>query len=132
MTDFDTKRLPAVSDHIAPDGSNVRVLLTLKGCVMGHYELGPGQVSIAVTNQTVEELWYVLSGNGEMWRKQEGREEIIPLESSVCLSIPLGTHFQFRSFGDQALTAVGITTPPWPGPGEAIVVSGKWEPTVKA
>ena len=41
VTDFDTKRLPAASDHVAPDGSDLRVLLTLNGCVMGHYELGP-------------------------------------------------------------------------------------------
>ena len=71
-----------------------------------------------------------LSGRGEMWLKQEGREEIVPLESGVCLTIPLGTHFQFRSLGDQALAAVSITMPPWPGDGEAVVVPGTWEPTV--
>ena len=65
-----------------------------------------------------------------MWLKQEGREEIVPLESGVCLTIPLGTHFQFRSLGDQALAAVSITMPPWPGDGEAVVVLGTWEPTV--
>ena len=65
-----------------------------------------------------------------MWLKQEGREEIVPLESGVCLTIPLGTHFQFRSLGDQALAAVSITMPPWPGDGEAVVVPCTWEPTV--
>jgi mannose-6-phosphate isomerase-like protein (cupin superfamily) len=98
---------------------------------MGHYELAPGQVSKAVRNQTVEEIWFFLSGRGEMWRRQAEHEEIVPVESGVCLSIPLGTHFQFRSFGDAPLIAVGITMPPWPGPGEAIVVEGKWKPNLK-
>lgn len=132
MTNFDSKRLPVARDEVAPDGSDVRVLLGLKGGVMAHYELPPGQVSTAVTDRTVEEIWFFLSGRGEMWRKQEEREEIVPVESGVCLTIPLGTHFQFRSFGYEPLTALGVTMPPWPGEGEAIVVQGKWEPTYRS
>jgi len=128
-TNFETKRLPIAVDEVAPDGSHVRVLLGLKGGLMGHYELPPGHVSTAVTDRTIEEIWFFLSGRGEMWRKQNGREEIVPVEAGVCVTIPLGTHFQFRCFGDEPLCAVGITMPPWPGAGEAIVVQGKWEPT---
>jgi mannose-6-phosphate isomerase-like protein (cupin superfamily) len=75
-------------------------------------------------------LTFFLSGRGEMWRKQEGREEIVPIDAGICLTIPLGTHFQFRSFGDQALAALGTTMPPWPGEGEAMLVEGKWKPTL--
>ena len=130
MTAFDTKRLPIAVDEVAPDGSDVRVLLGLKGGLMGHYELAPEQVSTAVTNRTVEEIWFFLSGFGEMWRRQKGREATVPIESGVCVTIPLGTHFQFRSFGYEPLVAIGITMPPWPGEGEAIVVQGKWKPTL--
>ena len=84
---------------MAPDGSDVRILLTLKGGGMAHFEIAPGQTSKAVTHRTVEEIWFFLSGRGEMWLKQEGREEVVPVEPGVCLTIPLGTHFQFRSFG---------------------------------
>lgn len=132
MPTFDTKRLPAERDHVAPDGSDVKVLLGLESCVMAHYALAPGEVSIAVTNQTIEEIWFVLSGQGQMWRKHGERDEVTPMESGVCLSIPLGTHFQFRSFGNEPLTAIGITVPPWPGAGEAQIVRGKWEPTCHA
>ena len=97
---------------------------------MAHFELPPGQTSTAVTHRTVEEIWFFLSGRGEMWLKQEGREEIVPIDAGVCLTIPLGTHFQFRSFDDQALAALGVTMPPWPGEGEAILVEGKWKPTL--
>jgi mannose-6-phosphate isomerase-like protein (cupin superfamily) len=80
-------------------------------------------------HRTVEEIWFFLSGHGEMWRRKEGLEQVVVLEAGVCLTIPLGTQFQFRSFGDQPLCAIAVTMPPWPGDAEATVVDGKWEPT---
>jgi mannose-6-phosphate isomerase-like protein (cupin superfamily) len=129
MTNFTTKRLGVKPDAVAPDGSDVRILLELTAGGMAHFELGPGQTSIAVTHRTIEEIWFFLSGRGEMWRKQDGQDETVTVESGVCITIPLGTHFQFRSFGFEALSAIGVTMPPWPGEGEAILVEGKWEPT---
>lgn len=130
MTEFATMRLPAARDAVAPDGSDVRVLLGLTGGGLAHFELPAGQTSTAVCHRTVEEIWFFLSGRGELWRKQNGREEIVPVEASVCLTIPVGTHFQFRSFGSEALAAVGVTMPPWPGEEEAVVVQGTWPSTV--
>jgi mannose-6-phosphate isomerase-like protein (cupin superfamily) len=98
---------------------------------MAHFELAPGQTSRAVTHRTVEEIWFFLAGRGEMWRRQDGQPEtIVPVESGVCLTIPLRTHFQFRSLGTEPLAALGVTMPPWPGEGEAVIVQGRWEPTV--
>lgn len=131
MKDFNTKRLPVARDQVAPDGSDVRVLLGVGSVLMAHYELPPEYVSTAVANKTVEEIWFVLSGRGEMWRKQGTLEETVPLEYGVCVTIPLGTAFQFRSVGYEALSIVGITVPPWPSPAEARVVQGKWEPTAE-
>jgi mannose-6-phosphate isomerase-like protein (cupin superfamily) len=129
-TPFDTKRLPATRDVTAPDGSEVRVLLGLTRGSMAHFELRPGQTSKAVTHRTVDEIWFFLSGQGEMWRKQDGQPEtIVRVEPGVCLTIPLGTYFQFRSLGVEPLAAVGVTMPPWPGDDEALVVQGKWEAT---
>ena len=130
MQRFETKRLPVEPDVVAPDGSDVRVLLGLKGGGMAHFELPPGQISTAVTHKTVEEIWFFLSGRGQMWRSTDGYEEVVAIDPGVCLTIPIGTHFQFRSFGDEPLAAIGVTMPPWPGEGEAIVVEGKWNPTV--
>lgn len=125
---FATKHLPAVPDVVAPDGSDVRVLLALPGGSMAHFELAPGRTSRAVAHRTVEEIWFFLGGRGEMWRRQGEREEITPVAAGVCITIPLGTHFQFRSFGPEPLTAVAITMPPWPGDDEAYPVPGPWEP----
>jgi mannose-6-phosphate isomerase-like protein (cupin superfamily) len=126
---FRTLRLPAARDTVAPDGSDVRLLLGLKGGGMAHFELAPRQTSTAVTHRTVEEIWLFLSGRGEMWRRQGEREEIVRVERGVCVTIPLGTHFQFRCTGPEPLAAVCVTMPPWPGEGEAALVRGKWQPT---
>jgi mannose-6-phosphate isomerase-like protein (cupin superfamily) len=130
MTGFSTKRLPVVRDAVAPDGSDVRILLGVKGGGMAHFELPPGQTSTVVTHRTVEEIWFFLSGRGEMWLKRGEQEELVPVEAGTCVTIPLGTHFQFCSFGHQALAAIGVTMPPWPGEDEAILVEGRWEPTL--
>lgn len=130
MTSFASKHLPTQRDAIAPDGSDVRVLLQLAQGGMAHFELGPGQTSRAVVHRTVEEIWYFLSGRGQMWRQQNGRSDVVDVYPGVCLTVPLGTHFQFRAFGYEPLAAIGVTMPPWPGEAEAVVVSGNWEPTV--
>lgn len=130
MAEYTTTRRPEARTAVAPDGSDVRVLLGVAGGGMAEFELAAGQVSIAVTHRTVEEIWYVLRGRGEMWRRQGPREEVVRLEPGVCLTVPLGTHFQFRANGGEALAVLGVTMPPWPGADEALVVAGPWAPTV--
>jgi len=126
MSVFTTLHLPNLPDVTAPDGSSVRILSRLAGGSMAHFELPPGKTSLPVRHRTVEEIWYVLGGVGEMWRQQAEREEIVSLEAGVCLTIPLGTRFQFRATGTGPLTALAITMPPWPGEQEAEFVPGHW------
>jgi mannose-6-phosphate isomerase-like protein (cupin superfamily) len=127
---WQTKRLPADPDVVAPDGSDVRILLRLAGGSMAHFELGPGRTSVAVVHRTVEELWFFVSGRGEMWLADEEREDVVDVEPGVSLTIPVGTRFQFRALGSEPLAAVGVTMPPWPGEEEAVSVEGRWAPTV--
>ncbi|MBI5720329.1 MAG: cupin domain-containing protein [Burkholderiales bacterium] len=121
-------QLPAERTLQAPDGSDVRVLLGLSGGGMAHFSLPPHAVSAAVAHRTVEEIWFIVGGSGRMWRKQGGTEEIAELSEGTCLTLPLGTHFQFRASG-AGLAAVAITMPPWPGDGEATIVEGPWLPS---
>lgn len=123
---FDTMQLTGARDAVAPDGSDVRILLQLPGGSMAHFELAPGETSRAVAHRTVDEIWYVLGGQGEMWRSQDGRQETVALGPGTCLSIPVGTRFQFRCTGDAPLAAVAVTMPPWPGEDEAYEVPGAW------
>ena len=124
--------LPPDVDVLAPDGSEVRVLLSLSRGSMAHFLLPSGQVSRAVRHRSVEEIWYILSGHGEMWRAAGDQQEIITLAPGLCLTIPAGVGFQFRSHGNEPLAAVAITMPPWPGMEEALPARGPWTPTVAA
>ncbi len=111
----------------APDGSTVRVLLTLPGMgSMARFELRPGQVAAAVRHRTVSELWFVVEGRGQMWREQGGRSSVVELRPGLCLSLPVGTAFQFRAEDGHALSVIATTMPPWPGDGEAVPAVGPW------
>jgi mannose-6-phosphate isomerase-like protein (cupin superfamily) len=65
-----------------------------------------------------------------MWRKLGECEEIVALVPGVSLTIPTGTHFQFRCDGHEPLNAIGATMPPWLGETEAYFVEGTWQPTL--
>ena len=130
MSDFETIKLPADAAEIAPDGSAVRPLLGLASGTMAHFELAAGATSRAVAHETVEELWFVLSGHGQLWRKVGAHEDVIVLEPGVCATLPRGTHFQFRAAMDEALRIVAVTLPRWPGDDEAHFVTGHWPPSV--
>ena len=123
---FDTRSLPARPDAVAPDGSHVRVLGRVGRGSAAHFELSPGRTSIAVAHRSVDEIWFFLTGRGEMWRKNAAQEAIVPVGPGVCVTIPAGTAFQFRSLGAEPLTAFGVTMPPWPDEGDATPVEGRW------
>jgi mannose-6-phosphate isomerase-like protein (cupin superfamily) len=127
---FETKRIAAEPDAIAPDGSEVRVLCQATRGGLAVFTLPPRAVAKAVAHHTVEEVWYILSGSGRMWRKLGDYEEIVELTPGVSLTIPTGTHFQFRCDGDERLDVIGATMPPWPGESEAYFVKGAWQPTM--
>ena len=127
---FQTKRLGTRPDAIAPDGSEVRILCSVGRGSLAHFTLPPHAVSQAVAHRTVDEVWYFLSGRGQMWRRSPDVEEIVDVEPGVSITIPLGTSFQFRSLSHEPLSAVGTTMPPWPGEDEAFAVDGVWKQTV--
>jgi mannose-6-phosphate isomerase-like protein (cupin superfamily) len=127
---FDTKRVSAAPDAIAPDGSEVRLLCGSSRGGMATFTLMPGAVSKAVAHRTIEEVWYFIRGRGRLWRKSGDAEEITEVGAGISIAIPTGVHFQFRCDAAEPLEAVAATMPPWPGEGEAYVVEGKWPPTV--
>jgi len=127
---FETRNIAEAPDAIAPDGSEVRLLGSLAQGDMAAFRLPPNTVSKAVAHRTVVEIWYFTAGYGRIWRKLGDREAITEVAPGVSITIPTGTHFQFRCDGAELLEAVAVTMPPWPGADEAYFVSGRWEPTV--
>ncbi|GAA2615089.1 cupin domain-containing protein [Paractinoplanes durhamensis] len=129
---FETVALGAAPVVTAPDGSEVRPLCVLPGAgSFAHFRLSAGEVAKAVVHATVQEIWYVVGGTGTMWRRHHDVAETVELRPGLCLTIPLGTEFQFRAGAFEALEIVAATIPPWPvsSDDEATVVDGPWEPT---
>ncbi len=120
-------RRAARADATAPDGSEIRLLIGKgHGAVRAslcEVTLPAGQVSRPVWHRTVEEVWYVLEGQGRVWRcpPDAGPAAVEPAEVQAgdALAIPTGWRFQFQAGPAQALRFLCYTTPPWPGGQEA-------------
>jgi mannose-6-phosphate isomerase-like protein (cupin superfamily) len=126
-TNMQTKQLPEEYDYLAPDGTEIRLLLNMKGGGLAHCTLPPKGISLAVKHKTVDEIWYFIEGQGKMWRKQETREETTKVSPGTCITIPVGTKFQIKNTGEKPLCFIISTMPPWPGEDEAIYVQDHWE-----
>ena len=100
---FETGKIGAAPDAIAPDGSEVRLLGALSRGSMAAFRLMPGAVSRAVAHRTVEEIWCFTAGSGQMWRRLGYREEITEVAPGISITIPTSTHFQFRCDGGEPL-----------------------------
>jgi mannose-6-phosphate isomerase-like protein (cupin superfamily) len=50
----------------------------------------------------------------------------VKVNAGVSLTIPVGTHFQFRNTGAVPLRFVIATMPQWPGSDEAVRVEDHW------
>ncbi len=127
MLEFEMKPLPDNYDYLAPDQSEIRLLFTMNGGGLAHVKLPKGRVSLAVKHKTVEEIWYFVQGSGQVWRKHGNRDEVVDVQPGLCLTIPTGTHFQFRNTGSEPLCFIVSTMPPWPGSAEAERVEDFWK-----
>jgi mannose-6-phosphate isomerase-like protein (cupin superfamily) len=122
-----TVQLSANADYLAPDGSEIRLLPTMNGGGLCHCTLPGGCTSAPVVHHKVEEIWFVISGSGELWRKRGMEESTVPLAAGTSLTIPPQTAFQFRNAGHEPLCILICTMPPWPGPEEAMPADGPWK-----
>lgn len=123
---LETKQLPDKCDYLAPDGSEIRKLPWMRGGGFAHCKLPPRRTTQAVVHRYVEELWYCISGTGEIWRKLGNLNQVDTLCAGTTVTIPTGTQFQFRTTGTEPLCILISTMPPWPGPEEAVPVDGNW------
>jgi mannose-6-phosphate isomerase-like protein (cupin superfamily) len=71
-------------------------------------------------------MWFVVGGRGQVWRMLDDDEVVVEAGPGTSLSIPTGTHFQFRTVGDEPFQFIMCTMPPWPGADEAVRVPDHW------
>ena len=125
-----SKTLPEQPDAKSPAGANIRYLMDGVTGNMIHSTVPPHQVNKATVHATVSEFWYILEGQGEIWRNDGVESCVTPLVPGTAIDIPVGTAFQYRNVADIDLKLICIAMPPWPGDQEATYIEGKWQPTV--
>src|SRR6476619_234254 len=123
-----TRSFPPRADCRSPAGAEIRNLIAGETGSMIHSTVPPGQVNRAAIHATVSEFWHVLSGEGQIWRRDGIGEETTVLGRGVSSDSPVGTAFQYRCTGVDPLQFLCVTMPPWPGNEEATFIEGPWQP----
>jgi mannose-6-phosphate isomerase-like protein (cupin superfamily) len=112
-------------DAIAPDGSEIyRLVGDAERASLVEVRLAAGLVSRPVRHRTVEEIWYVTGGRGRVWRSAPGdrQGETVTVRPGAAIRIPAGWAFQFAAAPEAGLRFACFTSPPWPGPQEAVLL----------
>ena len=117
-------------DANAPDGSDIRLLVDGRHhatrASLVEVSLAAGQVSKPVWHRTVEEIWFVLEGDGQVWRCSPHdvptAADIVTVSQGDALVIPTTWRFQFRAGPACLLRFLCYTAPPWPGESEAVLL----------
>ncbi len=122
------RSFPPAPEGRSPAGAEIRYLIEGTTGAMIHSTVPPGQVNRATLHATVSEFWHVLSGEGQIWRRDGDGESTTDLTPGVTIDIPVGTAFQYRCTGAEPLRFLCVTMPPWPGNEEATFVEGPWTP----
>jgi len=125
-----TTMLPEQPDAKSPAGVDIRFIMDGKTGNMIHSTVPAHQVNRATVHATVTEFWYILEGQGEIWRDDGVESGVTVLVPGVSIDIPAGTAFQYRNVSDVDLKFICIDMPPWPGDSEATFIKGIWQPTV--
>jgi mannose-6-phosphate isomerase-like protein (cupin superfamily) len=125
MTVFETTRLPETFADVAQDGSRYDGLLSTANGSLSDCLLRPHATTRAMRHLAHDEIWYVRSGGGQVWRSNAEAEEVVTVTVGSCLTIPALTAFQFRT-ESEALGFLIIQAPPWPERPGFEYVAGFW------
>ena len=124
-----TRPFPSSPDARSPAGAEIRYLMDGATGSLIHSTVPAGQVNRATVHATVSEFWHVLSGEGQIWRRDGAGEQTTRLTPGVSIDTPVGTAFQYRCTGGDPLQFLCISMPRWPGDEEATIIEGPWMPS---
>ena|SRR5215203_5165086 len=128
---LETKKLPEHYDDLTRSQSEIRKLFSTDAASVVHCTLPPKKTSLPTRNIGIVEIWYFITGQGEVWRKQEDADEgeEVRVSPGTSLIMPANVDFQFRSISEEPLTFLCVTMPPWPGEHANLEVEGNWQPS---
>lgn len=121
--DWLSEDLPPYPDETASDTSEIRRLGGVERGSLVHFTLYPGRCSFPICHRTGHGIWYVVGGHGEVWRSDpKGPEQVDLLWPGVAVDMPVGSTFQLRATGYEALGLVLLTLPQGLGADEVVPV----------
>lgn len=125
--DIDPIHVKNKYDYLAPDGSEIYLLSngTHGGLCQCILPVGKS-ASLPVSHKTVEEIWYFIEGEGEVWRRNLCKNKPVAVHAGTSVVIPPQIAFQFRNTGSESLKVIIATLPPWPGAHEVVSEVGFW------
>lgn len=107
-----TTRLPEVPDARSPAGAAICYLMDGERGNMIHSTVPTGQINKATVHKTISEFWYILEGQGEIWRDDGEDNSVTTLTPVTAIDIPVSTAFQHRNTGEVDLKFICIAMPP--------------------
>ncbi len=117
-------------DYSAPDTTEIRSLPVMDGASFCHCTIPSGISSLAGRHPKVEEVWYCLSGQCEIWRNGDKYNNVVTAVSSGHhIKLPPRTRFQVRNQSGEPVYFLIVTVPPWPGNDAWEAVRPRWKQT---
>lgn len=72
-----------------------------------------GEVAPTHDLPELDEAYFVLAGEGQIWRSLHGREAITRMRPGRAVWMPAGTQFQYRANQTTSLVFLVVVMPPW-------------------
>jgi mannose-6-phosphate isomerase-like protein (cupin superfamily) len=111
----ETAALPATPDYTsASGGAEIRLLPNFPAGEIAHAVTRPGQISDAAVLDVVTEMFFVLGGEGQLWRSNGENEQVVTLRPGRLTLTPPGILFQYCCTHEtEALRFLVISAPCW-------------------
>ena len=113
MRQWATRELPKDPDRLSPSGmTEIRLFPSFDKGEIVHATAKGEQPSVSAILTGAGEFFYVLEGEGRLWRATGDLEDVVPLHPGRCVTLPPGIEYQYRTKGGP-LKFLVATVPRW-------------------
>ena len=100
--------------RLAPSGdTEIRLLPSLPRGELTHARCQAGAISKPGVVEGVTEAFYVLQGNGEIWRGDDAGDEVVDLRPGRAVLIPPAVGYQYRAARSGPVVFIVAVMPRW-------------------
>ena len=129
MSQSSVHALGAAPDSVSPDGgAEIRHLVVSPRGDLTHAVCLAGSTSGVHRLPELDEGYFVLSGEGEIWRQSDEREAVTKLLPGRWVAMPAGMRFQYRANGGSNVVFLVVVLPSWREDLFHVVEGGRWTP----